>query len=172
MRPVRLPKLLQRHLDAAAASYLGSTDTTVDFTAPAGEPGLAGPDSVSWRIFKNPVALFVGRVAAVILELAEPRVRTGVWKHSTFATRPLDRFRRTAFAATVTVYGAASTAQEMIAGIRRRHAAVKGETPDGVPYRALDPELLRWVQVTASYGFVESYHRFVHPPRPFERDSA
>jgi uncharacterized protein (DUF2236 family) len=56
----------------------------VDFRQPAGEPALAAPDSVSWRVFKNPVSLFVGGVTAVILELAEPRVRTGVWEHSSF----------------------------------------------------------------------------------------
>ncbi len=50
----------------------------VDFRQPAGEPALAAPDSVSWRVFKNPVSLFVGGVTAVILELAEPRVRSGV----------------------------------------------------------------------------------------------
>jgi uncharacterized protein (DUF2236 family) len=54
---------------------------------PAGEPALAAPDSVSWRVFKNPVSLFVGGVTAVILELAEPRVRTGVWEHSSFRAR-------------------------------------------------------------------------------------
>jgi uncharacterized protein (DUF2236 family) len=60
----------------------------------------------------------------------------------------------------------------MIAGISRRHAKVKGTTPEGMAYRALDPELLRWVQVTASYGFIESYHRFVQPLSPAERDRA
>jgi hypothetical protein len=34
-----------------------------------------GVDSVSWRIFKDPVSVFVGGIAAVILELAEPSVR-------------------------------------------------------------------------------------------------
>lgn len=80
----------------------------IDFTAPAGEPALAAPDSVSWRVFKNPVSLFVGGVTAVILELAEPRVRSGVWDHSSFKTDPLTRLKRTGLAAMVTVYGARS----------------------------------------------------------------
>ena len=49
-------------------------------------------DSVAWRVFRNPVALFVGGVTAVILELAEPRVRSGVWDHTTFRTDPLAFF--------------------------------------------------------------------------------
>jgi uncharacterized protein (DUF2236 family) len=35
-------------------------------------------------VFKNPLSLFIGGVTAVIMELAEPRVRTGVWEHTTF----------------------------------------------------------------------------------------
>jgi uncharacterized protein (DUF2236 family) len=42
------------------------------------------PDSVSWSVFKNPVSLFIGGVTAVIMELADPRVRTGVWEHTSF----------------------------------------------------------------------------------------
>jgi hypothetical protein len=53
-------------------------------------PALFEPDSVTWRVMKNPVALVVGGFAAVILELAEPRVRSGVWEHTSFRTRSGD----------------------------------------------------------------------------------
>jgi uncharacterized protein (DUF2236 family) len=43
---------------------------------------LVPADSISWRVFKNPLSLVIGGVAAVIMELAEPRVRTGVWEHT------------------------------------------------------------------------------------------
>jgi uncharacterized protein (DUF2236 family) len=76
------------------------------FAYPAGEPALVPANSVSWRIFKNPVTLFAGGVAAVILELAEPSVRTGVWQHSGFRRDPVRRLERTGMAAMVTVYGA------------------------------------------------------------------
>ena len=128
-----------------------------DFTQPAGEPALVSPDSISWRIFKNPVTLFVGGVAAVILELAEPSVRSGVWDHSTFRTDPVMRLRRTGAAAMMTVYGPRSAAETMIARVVRVHAAVQGATPNGTPYQANDPRLLDWVQATASFGFIEAY---------------
>jgi uncharacterized protein (DUF2236 family) len=67
---------------------------------------------VSWRVFKNPLSLFIGGVSAVIMELAEPRVRTGIWEHTTFRVDPIRRLRRTGLAAMVTVYGARSTARE------------------------------------------------------------
>jgi uncharacterized protein (DUF2236 family) len=141
-----------------------------DFSTPAGETALAAPDSVSWRVFKNPVSLFIGGITAVLLELAEPRVRSGVWDHTSFRTDPLPRMKRTGLAAMVTVYGARSKAEAMIAGVGRIHGRVAGTTPDGTPYRADDPELLDWVQATASYGFMEAYHRFVGPLSQDERD--
>src|SRR5262245_55993437 len=142
----------------------------VDFTQPAGEPALTLPESISWQVFKNPVALFAGGVAAVILELAEPRVRSGVWDHTTFRTDPLARMERTGLAAMVTVYGARSTAERMIAGVRAMHERVRGTTPAGAPYRANDPELLDWVQATAAFGFLEAYAAFVRPVTDAERD--
>ena len=56
-----------------------------DFSKPAGEPALAPEDGISWQVFANPVSLFIGGVAAVLLELAEPSVRAGVWDHSASA---------------------------------------------------------------------------------------
>src|SRR6476620_12245333 len=100
----------------------------VRFVEPVGEHALAPPDSVSWRIFKNPVALFIGGVAAVILELAEPAVRTGVWEHTDFRRDPMRRLERTGMAAMVTVYGARSVAEKMIAGVVQRHERIEGTT--------------------------------------------
>lgn len=142
------------------------------FAYPGGEPALVPADSVSWRIFKNPIALFVGGVAAVILELAEPAVRTGVWEHSGFRKDPRRRLERTGMAAMVTVYGARSVAEAMVAGIVRRHDRVTGTTPAGEPYRANDPRLLTWVQATAAFGFIEAYRQYVRPLAPAEIDQA
>ncbi len=152
-------------LDTAARALIqpASGGPAVDFTQPAGEAALVPASSVSWRVFKNPVSLFVGGVAAVILELAEPAVRTGVWEHSSFRTDPRRRLQRTGLAAMVTVYGARSQAEAMIAGVVRMHERVAGQTPAGERYRANDVALLTWVQATAGFGFVEAYHRYVRP---------
>jgi uncharacterized protein (DUF2236 family) len=104
------------------------------------------------------------------MELAEPRVRTGVWEHTTFRTDPIRRLRRTGLAAMVTIYGARGTAEAMIARIRRMHDRIAGATPAGKTYRANDPELLDWVQGTAAYGFLQAYHAYVRPLADFERD--
>lgn len=167
----RLSAPIRKRLDSAAMSFLaGEGAPPVDFSSPPGEPALVPPDSVSWRIFKNPVALFVGGVAAVILEFAEPRIRTGVWEHTTFRTDPVARLRRTGLAAMVTVYGARSISEKMIARVRKMHERIEGVTPAGVPYRANDPELLDWVQATAAFGFLEAYSAYVAPLAPHDRD--
>jgi uncharacterized protein (DUF2236 family) len=143
-----------------------------DFSQPVGEPALAPLDGVSWRVFANPVALFVGGVAAVLLELAEPAVRSGVWDHSSFRRDPVLRLRRTGFAAMMTVYGPRSTAEALIARVVRMHGRIEGSTPDGVAYRADDPRLLDWVHATATFGFTEAYHHYVQPLSALEKDAA
>ena len=63
----------------------------IDFLSPPGEPAYARPDSVQWRVYKNPVALALGGVCAVLLEFADPRIRSGVWDHSVSPKDPLGR---------------------------------------------------------------------------------
>ncbi|MGA8294388.1 MAG: oxygenase MpaB family protein, partial [Rhodoplanes sp.] len=101
---------------------------------------------------------------------AEPRVRTGVWEHTTFHLNPIKRLRRTGLAAMVTIYGARSAAEAMIASVRRVHDRIAGTTPLGEPYCANDRELLNWVQGTAAYGFLQAYHAYVQPLLSSERD--
>jgi uncharacterized protein (DUF2236 family) len=141
-------------------TYLG---WKVDYTQPAGAAAFAGPGSVSWQVFKNPVALAIGGVCAVLLEFADARIRSGVWDHSVFRTDPIGRSRRTGVAAMVGVYGPQPAARRVIQGVTNMHARVKGETPGGEAYHALEPELLDWVSATASYGFLMAYHTFVRP---------
>lgn len=143
-------------------SYLG---WKVDYLNPQGEPAFVAPDSVSWQVFKNPVVLAIGGVAAVLLEFADARIRSGVWDHSLFKTDPIGRSKRTGVAAMVGVYGPQSAARRVIQGVTNMHARVEGVTPMGEPYRALDVDLLDWVSATAGFGFLTAYDRFVKPVR-------
>ena len=107
--------------------------------------------------------LFRSGIAAVLLELAEPRVRTGVWEHTTFREFPLLRLQRTGYAAMMAAFGARSRTEAMIRGINAGHARIAGHTPAGAPYRADDDELLTWVHATATFGFLQAYVTCVHP---------
>ncbi len=154
----------RRWLEAWLAERLFPAGTQADdFLLPAGEPALTAADSVSWQVVKNPLSVFIGGVAAVVLELAEPRVRSGVWDHTTFRAAPLARIQRTGYATMMTIYGPRSRTERMIAAINGRHRAIAGTTPGGLAYRADDEPLLEWVQVTANYGFLEAYRTWVRP---------
>lgn len=162
-----LTRPLQRRI--AALVYPEGTQPA-DFLEPPGEAALLDPDSTAWRVFGNPVALLVGGITAVLLELAEPRVRSGVWDHTTFRERPLLRLQRTGYASMMTAFGARSRAQAMIARINAGHAKVRGLTPAGVAYHANDVELLTWVHATATFGFLQAYVRCVRDVPEADRD--
>jgi uncharacterized protein (DUF2236 family) len=161
---IRLPDALQRYLNGTIDALLGGeSGRRRDFARPLREEALVPADSLSWRVLKNPIALFVGGTAAVILELSEPAVRAGVWEHSSFRKEPLNRLKRTGLAAMISVYGARSIAEPMIARVVRMHASVQGTTAAGIRYSANDPRLLTWVHATAAFGFAEAYNRYVQP---------
>lgn len=141
-------------------TYLG---WKVDYSTPKGERALQHPSSMQWRIFKNEVALGIGGVAAVLMEFADARIRSGVWDHSTYKADPIGRSRRTGIAAMVGCYGPESAARRVIQGVTNMHARVQGQTPRGEAYKALDTELLDWVAATAAFGFLNAYDRFVSP---------
>src|SRR5260370_16724296 len=58
-----LPWPLQSSLEAMARVLLEPGDRShIDFSRPVGEAALLSPESVSWRVFKNPLSLFLGGV--------------------------------------------------------------------------------------------------------------
>ncbi len=90
-------------------------------------------------------------------------MRAGVWEHSSFRKDPLNRLKRTGLAAMISVYGARSVAEPMIARVVRMHASVQGTTAAGIRYSANDPRLLTWVHATAAFGFAAAYDQYVQP---------
>jgi uncharacterized protein (DUF2236 family) len=162
---VPLLKAARRRLEKMLSSLIEppSDAPPINYLEPAGDPGIFGPDSVTWRVLSNPVSVFIGGVAAVLFELAEPRVRSGVWDHTDFRRDPARRVRRTGLATMAFTYGSTRDVKALTARVRRLHDRVRGTTPDGQAYQANDPELLTWVYVTAGYGFLSAYLRYVNP---------
>ena len=99
-------------------TYLG---WKIDFRNPPGEPSGLDPDSMHWKVYKNPVAMAVGGVAAVLLEFADARIRSGVWDHSIYKQDPIGRSKRTGVAAMVGVYGPKRAAERVILGMAALH---------------------------------------------------
>jgi uncharacterized protein (DUF2236 family) len=54
--------------------------------------------------------------------------------------------------------------------LRKLHTRIKGTTPDGAPYDAMDPELLVWVWATLVDVSVRMYQRGVRPLSIDERE--
>lgn len=129
--------------------------------------GFYGPDSEMWHINREAILLGAGP-AALLLQIAHPHVAEGVAHHSDFRADPLRRLANTVRTTMALVFGDGPTAIAAARRLNGVHAGVRGETVDplarnvaGASYRALDPELLLWVQATLIVTSVRAYERWV-----------
>jgi uncharacterized protein (DUF2236 family) len=139
--------------------------------------GFYGPHSVMWRINREAVLLGAGP-ASLLLQVAHPLIASGVAQHSDFATDPFGRLRRTLATTLDIVFGDGPTAEAAVRRLNRIHVGVRGPAGSeaamltGVDaYRALDPELLLWVQATLIVTSVEAYRRWVGPITELEAEA-
>jgi uncharacterized protein (DUF2236 family) len=105
-------------------------------------------------------AMFVGGLRALLLQSLHPLAMAGVAGHSGFRGDPWGRLHRTSHFLAVTTFGTAADAEKMIARIRAIHARVTGTAPDGRPYAASDPHLLRWVHLAEVDSFLCAHQRY------------
>ena len=117
-----------------------------------------------WRINREAVLLGAGP-AALLLQVAHPHVAAGVAEHSTFEQDPFARLRGTLITTMDLVFGDGRRAEAAVRRLNSVHAGVRGEG-----YRALDPQLLLWVQVTLIKTSVDAYSRWVGPLTLAERE--
>ena len=132
-----------------------------------GDPGLFGPDSITWRVNREGV-LLLGGGAALILQVAHPLVGAGVAEHSNYREDPWGRLYRTLDLTTKIVFGSTEEAHEASQRIRNVHKRVQGVTkedggkhPAGTPYSANDPELGMWVHATLVDTSMRVYSAYV-----------
>ncbi len=134
------------------------------------DPGLFGPDSVTWRLHADPSMPLAG-LRALLLQSLHPLAMAGVAAHSDFRVDPWGRLLRTAeYVATIS-YGTTVEAERVAARVRGIHRRVRGIEPEsGQPYRADDPELLRWVHCCEVDSFLSTYRRCGGRLRRWEAD--
>ena len=131
--------------------------TAADQLAP--DPGLFGPQSVTWRVHADPL-VGLGGLRALLLQAIHPLAMAGVLAHSDFRADPWGRLFRTAQYVGAVSYGTTEEAQRAAARVRGIHRAVRGIDPvSHRPYRASDPELLTWVHVTEVDSFLTATRR-------------
>ena len=111
-------------------------------------------------------SMFVGGLRALLLQSLHPLAMAGVAGHSGFRGDPWGRLQRTSYFLAVTTFGRAADAQATIDRIRAIHERVRGTAPDGRPYAASDPHLLKWVHVAEVDSFLDAYRRYGAAPLP------
>jgi uncharacterized protein (DUF2236 family) len=116
------------------------------------------PDSPIGRVHGD-ASMFVGGLAALLLQSLHPLAMAGVDQHSGFRGDPWGRLARTSHFLAVTTFGSAADAEAEIAQVRAVHRRVRGRAPDGRPYSASDPHLLSWVHVAEVAMFLTAYQR-------------
>ncbi|MEJ5887939.1 oxygenase MpaB family protein [Pseudokineococcus marinus] len=125
----------------------------------AGDPGLFGPDSVTWRLHADPVAGVAG-LRALLLQALHPLAMAGVDQHSRFRVDPWGRLTTTADFVATTTFGSTAEATALAARVRGVHRRVRGTDPEtGEDYAASDPELLRWVHCCLVDSFLTTAER-------------
>lgn len=138
--------------------------------------GFYGPDSMMWRINREAVLLGAGPTA-LLLQIAHPLVAEGVAHHSTFAADPFKRLHGTITTTMDLIFGDGAASERAVRKLNGVHAGIRGSMTDDAArhmaesYRALDPELLLWVQATLIVTSVRAYHRWVAPLSPTELDA-
>jgi uncharacterized protein (DUF2236 family) len=148
----------------------GRHDEPHIFGGPAGDSGLTGPGSMSWRINSDVASVVIAGIGSIIMEILHPSVMAGVQDLSRYQEQPLRRGRTTFGYVVTTTFANSQAATRLIDAVKRMHSKVQGTRPDGVPYRALDPELIGWVHTCIPWGIMEAYQRFRGPLSVEQRD--
>ncbi|AYG78573.1 hypothetical protein DWB77_00681 [Streptomyces hundungensis] len=126
-------------------------------------PRWFAPDSPV-RTVHGDASMFIGGIAALLLQSLHPLAMAAVAGHSGYKGDPWGRLQRTSTFLAVTTFGAAEDAQDAVDEVRAVHARIRGTASDGRPYRADDPHLLTWVYTAEAYCFLAAHQRFgAHP---------
>lgn len=127
------------------------------------DPGLFGPESVTWQMHGDPM-MWVAGVRALYLQALHPRAVRGVMQNSDFRKDAWGRLMRTAgFVGTIT-YGTTEAAEKAGARVRRIHRLLKVTDPrTGETYGVDDPALLLWIHCAEADSYLQVERRSGFP---------
>jgi len=133
------------------------------------DPGLLGPDSLSWRLHEEQWLITAG-ARAFLMQAAHPKVAQGALDHSGFAADPYGRVSRTIQGMAVLIFGTSREANAMARNLNRLHHTVQGTLPEsigrytaGETYNAMEPLALLWVHIVFVDSILTAYKTFVGP---------
>lgn len=155
-----LPRSARDYLRRQVLAVLSREAPAPDYDTPLGDPGLFGPDSVTWKLHADFPSMMVGGLASLMLQALHPLALAGVWDHSSFRTDTLGRLRNTTAFVGRTTYAPRAAAEAAIDHVRAIHHVVRGTVPDGRVYSADDPHLLTWVHCAECWSFLRAYETY------------
>ena len=156
-------EFIRTRIETQIMSLTGLSLGKLDLENPKGDPGLFGPDSISWQVHGDFSSMLIGGISALMLQALHPLALAGVWDHSNFRQDMLGRLRRTGQFISGTTFGSRQDADWLIEKVRTIHLQVVGTAPDGRAYAASDPDLLTWVHVAEVSSFLAAHLRYRNP---------
>ena len=119
-----------------------------------GDVGLFGPDSVTWKLHREPI-LLLGGLRSLYMQALHPRAVAGVAQNSGYKADPWGRLIRTSDYVGTVIYGSTREVEQAASRLRRLHATMTAVDPrTGERFRIDEPELLRWVHVAEVESFL------------------
>lgn len=112
-----------------------------------------------WRVHAD-ASMFVGGFRAILFQTLHPLAMAAVADHSGYRGDPWGRLERTSHFIATTTFAPTDRADAMVRAVRGIHDRITGTAPDGRPYAASDPHLLRWVHVAEVDSFLHTYQLF------------
>ncbi len=128
-----------------------------------GDPGLFGPESVTWSVIGD-VATFVGGIRALLVQAAHQEVAAGVADHSRYKDDPLGRLSRTSAYVTATAFGAMPEVDASVQIVRQAHRPVRGKSHRNRAYSANHPAHAAWVHNVLTESFLTAHQHFGRRP--------
>ncbi|MBW6433665.1 DUF2236 domain-containing protein [Actinoplanes hulinensis] len=128
------------------------------------DDGLFDDAAVIRRVAREGL-LLAGGGRATLLQIAHPGVAAGVYDHSNFAERPLDRLRTTMSYIFGVLFGTVDEGRAISRAVAGMHRRVTGPG-----YHADDPDLQVWVNATLYDTAILLYQRIFGPLGPAELD--
>ncbi|MCX3290597.1 oxygenase MpaB family protein [Streptomyces sp. NEAU-H22] len=123
------------------------------------DPGLFGPESVTWQVHSDPV-MWIAGVRALYLQALHPRAVRGVMQNSDFRRDAWGRLMRTASFVGTTTYGTTEAAERAGARVRKIHRMLTAADPDtGERYGVDEPALLMWVHCAEIDSYLQVARR-------------
>ncbi|SNQ49332.1 conserved hypothetical protein [Frankia canadensis] len=150
---------LGSHVFSRVAGSEGPARRERIFAAP-GERWFAEDRPI--RRVHGDASMFVGGLRALLLQSLHPLAMAGVAEHSDYRHDPWGRLARTSYFLAATTFGPAKEAERSVARVHAVHRRVRGIAPDGRPYDASDPHLMRWVHLAETDSFLAAFQRYGH----------